>query len=110
MAIKLGLEAKLYRLTTGTRATWGAADANGLHVGAAPANLDEVGNVRDVTIPMGGGSADVTTRLSAAAGVKANVPTLDDPEIDIPMIWDPTDADLLAFFKAKNLKQPIALA
>ena len=67
MAKRIGLKAKAYFLSTGTRATWGAADANGMAAGPAPDNLTEMTNVRDLTLNLSTGEADVTTRWSSAA-------------------------------------------
>ena len=90
MSTKLGMNAKMYYLT-GTRATWGAADADGIHGGAAPSGLTELGNVRDVTLNLEQGEADVTTRSND--GWRATEPTLKDH---------------LAQAKAINAKCPIS--
>jgi hypothetical protein len=108
MPAPLGLSAKLYRLTTGTRATWGAADANLLHAGPAPANLEEIGNVRDLTITLDKGEADVTTR--ANLGWRANKATLKDGGIEWQMVYDETDTDVLALLKSWIGGTSIALA
>jgi hypothetical protein len=65
MGAKLGLDAKVYRLTTGTRATAGSATA-GVVTAAAPANLDEVTCVQNVTWELTKGSADDMVALMAA--------------------------------------------
>lgn len=110
MGAKLGAAAKLYRLSTGTRATWNATlDADGFsHVGAAPAGLDEVPNCKDVTIPLEDDKADASTRGNN--GFKAYLQGLTDAAITISMIYDPADPDLQAFLKAKMTKTPIPLA
>ena len=79
MAVRLGLDAKLYR-NTGTQAspTW-----------------DLVGNVRDVTLNLETGEADVTTRGNN--GWRATVGTLKDASIEFEMVWDTGDADFTAF-------------
>ncbi|ADV63003.1 MAG TPA: phage tail tube protein [Dehalococcoidia bacterium] len=75
MAVKLGLDAKLYR-NTGTFAVpvW-----------------NEVKNVKDVTLNLEAGEADVTTRGNA--GWRATVATLKDGSIEFEMVWDTTDDD-----------------
>jgi len=75
MAVKLGLDAKLYR-NTGTF--------------AAPA-WNEIKNVKDVTLNLEAGEADVTTRGNA--GWKATVATLKDGSIEFEMVWDTADDD-----------------
>ncbi len=74
MAIKLGLECKLYRDDSGT---W-----------------NEIGNVRDLTINMEMGVADVTTR--GGNGWHQNVATLRDGTVTFQMVYDTTDADFTA--------------
>ncbi|MCI0333697.1 MAG: phage tail protein [Planctomycetes bacterium] len=79
MAVRLGLDAKLYRNTTpGGGPTW-----------------DLVGNVRDVTLNLETGEADVTTRGNN--GWRATVGTLKDASIEFEMVWDTGDADFTAF-------------
>ena len=74
MAIKLGLECKLYRDNSGT---W-----------------EEIGNVRDLTLNMEMGVADVTTR--GGNGWRQNVATLRDGTVTFQMVYDTTDADFTA--------------
>ena len=74
MAIKLGLECKLYRDNSGT---W-----------------EEIGNVRDLSINMEMGVADVTTR--GGNGWRQNVATLRDGTVTFQMVYDNTDADFTA--------------
>ncbi|GIW85731.1 MAG: hypothetical protein KatS3mg108_0055 [Isosphaeraceae bacterium] len=78
MAVKLGLDAKLYR-NTGTF--------------ASPA-WNEIANVKDVTLNLEAGEADVTTRGNA--GWRATVATLKDGSIEFEMVWDTADADFAA--------------
>ena len=75
MAVKLGLSAKIYR-NTGTYATpvW-----------------NEIKNVKDLTLTLETGEADVTTRGNA--GWKATVATLKDGSIEFEMVWDTADDD-----------------
>ena len=78
MAIRLGLNAKLYR-NTGTYAspTW-----------------NEIGNVKDVTLNLESAEADVTVR--ANNGWRATVPTLKDASVEFEMVWDTADEDFQA--------------
>jgi hypothetical protein len=78
MAVKLGLDARLYR-NTGTY--------------AAPV-WNEIKNVKDVTLNLEAGEADVTTR--ANAGWRATVATLKDGSIEFEMVWDTADDDFAA--------------
>jgi hypothetical protein len=105
----LGSNAKLYRQTTGTRATWGAVGSDGYtHEGAAAGSLDEVPNCKDVSIPLEDDKAETSTRGNN--GFKSYLNGLTDAPITITMVYDKTDADMLAFLKAKMMKTPIALA
>lgn len=101
MGFALGLDAKIYRLTTGSRAAWPATEA--------PANLSEITNVRDVTVNMTKAEADATTRGSG--GWKQTVATLKDASIEFEMVWDTADTHFTAIqesFTSQN--SPIALA
>lgn len=77
MAVVLGLNAKLFRGTSGTTAA------------------TEVTNVKDLTINLESGEADVTTRKTA--GWKATRSTLKDASIEFGMLYDTEDADFTAF-------------
>ena len=92
MATRLGMDAKLYR-NTGTYAapTWG-----------------EVSNVKDVTLNLEKGEADVTTR--ANAGWRATVGTLKDASIEFQMVWDTVDAGFDAIRQAFFDNTPIEFA
>ena len=107
MGAILGLDAKLYYLSTGVRATWGTATA-GIHTAAAPSNLAEIESVRDVTVNIEKGEADVSTRGNN--GWKANLGTLKDGSIDVVAIWDKEDAALLAVLSAFLTNANIAIA
>ena len=76
------MDAKLYR-NTGTFAspTW---------------NL--IPNVKDLTLSLETGEADVTTRGNA--GWRATVATLKDASIEFEMVWDSTDDDFTALKNA----------
>lgn len=82
MTIKLGMEAKLYR-NTGTYAspTW-----------------VEMLNVKDLTLSLEAGEADVTTRGNA--GWRATIAALKDGSIEYEMVWDTADADFTAIQQA----------
>lgn len=107
MALKNGVNGKLYYLSTGTRATWNVTVTDGAHVGAAPSNLAEVALARDINYSQEGEKADVTTRLSR---YKATKKTLIGISLDIPMVYDPANAALLALQKAFLTDASIALA
>jgi len=79
MSIKLGMEAKLYYKTGGVG---GVGD------------WTELGNVRDLTLNLETGEADVTRR--ANAGWRATVATLKDGSIEFEMVWDTADAGFAA--------------
>ncbi len=68
----LGKDAKLYHGTAGSTAT------------------TEMSNVRDVTLNLEAGEADVTTR--ANSGWRATAPTLRECTCEFEMVWDPADA------------------
>ncbi|MEW6249183.1 MAG: phage tail tube protein [Planctomycetota bacterium] len=76
----LGMNAKLY---------YGAA--------GGPANT-EMTNVRNVTLNLEAGEADVTTR--ANAGWRATAPTLRECSVEFEMVWDPADAGFTAIKNA----------
>lgn len=78
MGVKLGLDAKLYR-NTGTYAspTW-----------------NEVKNVKDLTLNLEAGEADVSTRGNG--GWRANIATLKDASLEFEMVWDTADDDFTA--------------
>ena len=90
MGIKLGMEAKLYR-NTGTYAlpTW-----------------VELTNVKDLTLNLEAGEADVTTRGNA--GWRATVATLKDGSIEFEMVWDTADTNFTAiqdaFFNGTDIE------
>ena len=69
----LGMNAKIYQ---------GVA-------GAEIGDLDEMDNVKDVTLNLDAGMADVTTR--ANAGWRANATTLKECSVDWEMLWKPGD-------------------
>lgn len=92
MAVKLGLDAKLFR-NTGSYGT--------------PA-WNEITNVRDVTLSLEAGEADVTTRGNN--GWRATVATLKDGSIEFEMVWDSADDDFTAIRDAFLNKTALELA
>ena len=89
MAIRLGMEAKVYRNT----GTW-----------ATPTWV-EITNVRDVTLNLETGEADVTTR--ANSGWRATAATLKEASVEFEMVWDTADAGFTAikdaFFDGESI-------
>ena len=92
MSVKLGMEAKLYR-NTGTY--------------AAPV-WEEVENVKDLTLNLEAGEADVTTR--ANNGWRATVATLKDAGVEFDMVWDTEDTDFSAIQDAFFNNTPVEFA
>lgn len=82
MTTRLGLDAKLYRNTAS-------------HGGPV---WNEVPNVKDLTLTLEKGEADVTTRQNN--GWRATVGTLKDASIEFDMVWDTADADFTAIKNA----------
>jgi len=82
MALRLGMDGKLYR-NTGTYAVpvW-----------------ELITNVKDLTLNLEAGEADVTTRGNA--GWRATVATLKDGSIEFEMVWDTGDAAFTAVQQA----------
>lgn len=76
MAIVLGLNAKLFRGTAGTQ------------------GATEMTNVKDVTLSLESGDADVTTR--ATQGWRASVATLKEGSLEFEMNYDTADEDFTA--------------
>jgi len=92
MSTRLGMNAKLYRNTGDyTSPTW-----------------TEVDNVKDLTLNLEKGEADVTTR--ANQGWRATVGTLKDASVEYQMVWDSGDADFVAVRTAFFSNQAIEFA
>jgi hypothetical protein len=89
MAYKLGLDAKLYYGAAGTTAS------------------SELKNVKDVTLNLETGEADVTTR--AAEGWRATAATLKDASVEFTMIWDTEDEGFTAIKNAYFGGNPLSL-
>lgn len=92
MAVKLGLNARLYR-NTGTYSSpvW-----------------NEVRNVKDLTLSLEAGEADVSTRGNG--GWRANIATLKDASLEFEMVWDAADDDFTAIRTAFLTNAPIEFA
>ncbi|MEI8197014.1 MAG: hypothetical protein WCI73_14035 [Phycisphaerae bacterium] len=105
---RLGIKAKAYILSTGTRATWGTADSNGIHGGTAPASLSEMSNISDLTLNLTKGEADATTR--AANGWKVILSALKEGSIEFEMNWEPTDTNFAFLFNAWLNDTTVAVA
>ncbi len=92
MGVRLGMEARLYRNT---------------------ANFDnpvwvEVSNVKDVTLNLEKGEADVTTR--ANNGWRATVGTLKEASVEFQMVWDTEDEGFTAVQEGFFGNDPIEFA
>ncbi len=92
MAIRLGMEAVLNYKT-------GGQDGAGSWV--------ELANVRDVTLSLEAGEADVTTR--ANSGWRAVVATLKEASVEFEMVWDTADAGFGAVKDAFLNNAPIGM-
>jgi predicted secreted protein len=90
MGIKLGMECKLYHGAAGATATTLLA------------------NVKDLTLNLEKGEADVTTR--ANQGWRAVVATLKSGSVEFEMVWDTEDAGFAALKNAYFNNTAIALA
>jgi len=93
MGIRLGMEAKLYYNAGGMGGSGG---------------WTELANVKDVTLNLEAGEADVTTR--ANAGWRATVATLKEGSIEFEMVWDTADGGFSAIKNAYFNNTPIAFA
>ena len=100
MAAILGMNAKLYYQTTGTRVAWPGT-------GAAP-NLALISNVKDLDLNLNTGEADVTTRGND--GWRATVGTLKDASIEFDMIFDASDTAFTAIQAAFLAGTTVAFA
>ena len=89
MAVVLGLDAILMRGAAGQTAS------------------TEVKNVKDLTLTMESGEADVTTR--ATSGWKASIATLKEASLEFGILYDTEDADFTAFRDAYFSNTALAL-
>lgn len=85
----LGMNAKLYHGASGATAT------------------TEMSNVKDVTLTLEAGEADITTR--ANQGWRATAPTLRECTVEFEMVWNPSDAGFTAIKAAFLSAGTIAL-
>ena len=98
MGYLLGRNAKAYALTSGTRATWGAA-TDGIHSGAAPSNLTEIDQVKgDLKATLAGTEADITVR--ASNGYKLTAKAMKDVTVDFDLMYDSTNTIYQFLLKA----------
>jgi hypothetical protein len=88
----LGMNAKIYQGTAGS----------------ALSGLTEMGNVKDVTLSLEAGEADVTTR--ANQGWRATAPTLRECTAEFEMLWKPGDTGFDAIKTAYLTAGSIRLA
>lgn len=93
MALKLGMQAKLYYKTGGV---------------AAAGAWTELGNIKDLTLSLETGEADVTTR--ANAGWRATVGTLKEGSVEFEMVWNTGDPGFTAIKNAFFSNTAIGLA
>ena len=84
----------------------------GLYQGAAgvtdPLTMTEVDNVRDVTLNLEAGEADITTRGNS--GWRATAPTLRECTVEFQMVWRPGDTVFDAIKAAFLTAATVALA
>lgn len=103
----LGLNAKMYylRLNEGV-----ASDGIKTDFATDKATLvnNELDNVRDVTLNLETGQADVTTR--GGSGWRQIVATLKSGTVETQMVWDPTDVGFTDFLTAWLAGRTIAVA
>ncbi|MFO7958997.1 MAG: phage tail tube protein [Candidatus Brocadiia bacterium] len=99
MGHKLGKDCKFYYSST---LLDGATNT------PATVSWNEVGNVRDLTLNLETGEADVTTR--ANNGWRATAATLKDGSLEFEMLWDTGDAAFAALKDAWAGGGEIALA
>jgi hypothetical protein len=103
---RIGLDAKLYYLTTGTRASWGTA-VNGINVGFAPANLSEISTAQDVTLTIEKGTAELKKRSSTWV---ANRGTLKSASLEFTLLYEgDSDTAGQALLQAFLNNTPIAV-
>lgn len=93
MAIRLGLDAKLY------------IDEAGATV--VPGSGTIVENVKDLSFTMTTGEADVSTR--GGGGWKQTAATLKDASIEFEMVWDTADARFTDIQEAFFANDPLAI-
>lgn len=100
MAVHRGLDAKLYYLTTGTRAAWPST--------GDPDDISEIDRVKDVTLTTTDVEADTTTR--ASGGFKETEPVLTDASISFDIPWDPSNTAFAALLAAYQGRTALGIA
>lgn len=100
MSKRLGMNAKLYRSATLM------SDDTTAHVEGK--TWIEVDNVRDLTLNLETGEADITTR--ANSGWRATLATLKDGSVEFQMVWDSADSNFEAIKDAWLSSSLIAMA
>lgn len=100
MRHKLGKDCKAYFFTAILTEKWDGT-------AAAPAHT-EMPNVRDVTVNLETGEADITTR--ANNGWRATAATLKNGSVEFEMLWDPADAGFSKIQAAWSTSAEIGLA
>jgi hypothetical protein len=93
MSVKFGMDAKLYYCAAG--------------IGGTP-TWTELTNVKNVTLNLQKGEADVTTRGNN--GWKATAGTLKEGSIEFEMVWDTTDTGFTAIQQAYFQNSKIGIA
>jgi hypothetical protein len=71
-------------------------------------DLTEAGNIKDLTVSVSAGEADVTTR--ANSGWRATAPTLRECELSFQMVWKTGDAFFTAIKEAALNSTTLCLA
>ena len=104
--IQIGINGIAYRLSSGSRASWGTT-AGGITTGAAPSNLVAMPIVRSVNLGLSTGEANGTTR---ATTWELSLPALFKNELEFEIPWQPTDAGFMALQTAFFGRTSIALA
>jgi len=80
----------------------------GIAGAVAPGSMTKVDNVRDVTLQMEAGEADITTRGNG--GWRATAPTIRECTVEFQMVWKPGDTVFDAIKTAFLTAGTVALA
>lgn len=86
--MKLGINGNVYWLSTGSRASWGAA-TDGIASGSAPADLTALKTEGDVVINLPKNAQKLNIRGNG--GWVATVASQKDASIEITAVWDTND-------------------
>lgn len=106
MSVTMGIDCKLYFLSSGPRATWGTT-SNGVTTGAAPASLTEIKGVKDVTVANSKTMGDITSRRSK---FKKSKSAYKEASIEFEILWEPSDTAFAALRTAYFGDDTIAVA